>query len=68
MAKEELVEAYGRYDTEAEPERVGALVAGQAVRTEVYRSDYYEAVPFLSIQMVGLKRWYILLLMAIMNG
>ena len=56
MAKEELVEAYGRYDTKAEPERVGALVAGQVVRTEVYRSDYYEAVPFSSIQTVGLKR------------
>ena len=68
MAKEELVEAYGRYDTKAEPERVGALVAGQVVRTEVYRSDYYEAVPFSSIQTVGLKCWYILLLMASMNG
>ena len=68
MAKEELVEAYGRYDTKAEPERVGALVAGQAVRTEVYRSDYYKAIPFSSIQTVGLKCWYILLLMAIMNG
>ena len=68
MAKEELAKAYNRYDTKAEPERVGALVAGQAVRTEVYRSDYYEAVPFSSIQTVGLKRWYILLLMAIMNG
>lgn len=68
MAKEELAEAYGRYDTEAEPERVGALVAGRAVRTEMYRSDYYEAIPFSYIQTVGLKRWYILLLMAIMNG
>ena len=68
MAKEELVEAYGRYDTKAEPERVGALVAGLVVRTEVYRSDYYEAVPFSYIQTVGLKRWYILLLVAIMNG
>ena len=68
MAKEELAEAYGQYDTEAEPERVGALVAGQVVRTEMYRSDYYEAVPFSYIQTVGLKRWYILLLIAIMNG
>lgn len=68
MAEEELVEAYGRYDTKAEPERVGALVAGRAVRKEVYRSDYYEAVPFSYIQTVGLKRWYILLLMVIMNG
>lgn len=68
MAKEELVEAYGRYDTKAEPERVGALIAGRAVRTEVYRSDYYKAIPFSSIQTVGLKCWYILLLMAIMNG